>query len=58
MITSKFAGGDQVTVSDNSNLTYRGEPLEGIMYDDKHLSRWGTNLLARNLREEINVLCR
>jgi len=43
MITSKFAGGDQVTVSDNSNLTYRGEPLEGIMYDDKHLSRWGTN---------------
>lgn len=47
---SKF---DNVSFSNNSNLMYRGQPLDGILYDKKHLSRWGNNLLARNLRDDI-----
>ena len=55
-LVSNFIETDNVTCSDNSNLTYRGEPLRGILVDNKHLSRWGTSILARNLRDEVELL--
>ena len=53
-IVNHFSHYNNVTCSDNSNLTYRSQPLEGILNKDgKHLSKWGTNLLAQKIKEEL-----
>jgi hypothetical protein len=53
---NKLSRFQNVTFSDNCNLTYRGLPLDGILCDKKHLSRWGTETLARNLRDDFAEL--
>ena len=55
-LISGLAKHKNVTFSDNSNLTFRGQPLQGVLFDKKHLSRWGTNILARNLRDDIMMV--
>ena len=51
LIKERFAGLDHVFLCDNGNLFYRGEAQRGILNDDGiHLSRTGTNKLARNLK--------
>ena len=57
VIFSRLYGRRLVRVSDNSNLTHRGgHPLEGIMFDDKHLSKWGASRLSENIKEELDVI--
>ena len=50
---NKFDKQPGVICSDNTNLFYRGRPLQGILSDEKHLSRWGSTVLARNIQEEL-----
>ena len=43
-----------VHICDNSNLFYRGDAQQGILKEDGlHLSKDGTKLLARNIRETL-----
>ena len=47
-----------VHFSQNHNMRFRGRPLEGVLYDQKHLSSYGTELLTENLRSDINLALR
>ncbi|KAH3852799.1 hypothetical protein DPMN_095319 [Dreissena polymorpha] len=57
-MTSKLSWHVNVTFSNNSNLMFRGRPVDGIMYERKHLSQWGTLLLTKNLKTDNNILLR
>ena len=44
-----------VHICDNSNLFYRGDAQQGILKEDGlHLSKDGTKLLAKNIREKLH----
>lgn len=56
-ITAKLSAYKNVSFSNNNNLLHRGRPIDGVLYDKKHLSKWGIDLLAKNLKTDIrNVL--
>lgn len=56
-VTTSCTNDRNVEVCDNSNLYYRSYPLQGVLSrDEKHLSRWGTSILTRNIKEDINTL--
>ena len=53
-LTNQFAEMTNVSLCDNSNLYYRSYPLRGVLNSDqKHLSRLGTSILARNIKEDM-----
>ena len=54
LIRGKLEGNANITLNDNGNLFYRGNPSRGVLgKDGKHLSRFGTKRLAANLKSVI-----
>ena len=54
LIREKLEGNANVTLIENGNLFYRGNPSRGVLgKDGKHLSRLGTKRLAASLKSVI-----
>ena len=54
LLKESLAGRQKVHLCDNSNLFYRGAAQQGILKEDGlHLSKDGTKLLAKNIRETL-----
>lgn len=54
LLKENLAGRQKVHLCDNSNLFYRGAAQKGILKEDGlHLSKDGTKLLAKNIRETL-----
>ena len=43
-----------VQLCDNSNLFFRGRPSRGILNDNKHLTKKGTQILGQNLKRAVD----
>ena len=55
LLQEKLADMESVSLCDNGNLFYRGQPSKGILNaDGKHLSRLGTQKLSANLKSSIH----
>ena len=54
LLKEKWDGVNNVSLCDNGNLFYRGNPSRGMLNaDGKHLSRQGTRTLGANLKQAI-----
>ena len=54
LLKENLTGQQNVQLCDNSNLFYRGAAQHGILKEDGlHLSKDGTKLLAKNIRESL-----
>ena len=54
LLKENLTGRKTVHICDNSNLFYRGMAQQGILKEDGlHLTKEGTKLLAKNLRESL-----
>ena len=52
-LVQKYEGHDSVMLCYNSKLFFKGKPLNGVLIDEKHLSRKGVSMLAQNLKRAI-----